>query len=48
MSYQACEDSRAMITKILRLFAVTANCIQPLHRSRSRIRVVCWQTEFRF
>ncbi len=37
-----------MITKILRLFAVAANRIQPLRRSRSRIRTICWQMEFRF
>jgi len=32
MSYQPCEDSRVMITKILRVFAVATNRIYPLQK----------------
>ncbi|MFM8983507.1 MAG: hypothetical protein ACKOLA_11500 [Spartobacteria bacterium] len=48
MSYQPCEHSRAMITKILRLLALAASRIQTLIRSRSQSRFVNRQAEFRF
>lgn len=48
MSYQACEHSRSMITKILRLLALAATRIQPLIITRRRSRIVNRQDEFRF
>lgn len=37
-----------MISKILRLFAVAANHIHPLHRARKGRQNTLRQTEFRF
>jgi hypothetical protein len=45
MSYQACEDSRAMITKFLHLLATQIHAISPQIRSASGFAS---QLEFRF
>lgn len=37
-----------MIAKILRFLTIATARIQPLSPSRSRTRIVCWQTEFHF